>query len=100
MARAIAWRNPHAAGNSPSRTRTTSPPPRLSIQTLAKLLAAKSRQRAVRDEMVAEGEGEELETNLLQASERNPASSCVLDEVFGTQPHQATQYSQVNTTYI
>ena len=32
--------------------------------------------------MVAEGE--ELETNLLQASQRIPASSGVLDEVFGT----------------
>jgi hypothetical protein len=34
----------------------------------------------------AEGlaEGEELETNLLQASQRIPASSGVLDEVFGT----------------
>src|ERR1035437_9971561 len=29
-------------------------------------------------------EGEELETNLLQASQRGPASSSVLDEVFGT----------------
>jgi hypothetical protein len=29
-------------------------------------------------------EGEELETNLLQASQRIPASSGVLDEVFGT----------------
>jgi hypothetical protein len=32
--------------------------------------------------MVAEGE--ELQTNLLQASQRGPASSSVLDEVFGT----------------
>jgi hypothetical protein len=32
--------------------------------------------------MVAEGE--ELETNLLHATQRNPASSGVLDEVFGT----------------
>jgi len=32
--------------------------------------------------MVAEGE--ELETNLLQASQRNPASLGVLDEVFDT----------------
>jgi hypothetical protein len=29
-------------------------------------------------------EGEELQTNLLQASQRGPASSSVLDEVFGT----------------
>jgi len=29
-------------------------------------------------------EGEELQTNLLQASQRNPANSGVLDEVFGT----------------
>ena len=32
--------------------------------------------------MVAEGE--ELETNLLQASQRNPANSSELDEVFDT----------------
>jgi len=32
--------------------------------------------------MVAEGE--ELQTNLLQVSQRGPASSSVLDEVFGT----------------
>jgi len=32
-------------------------------------------------------EGEELETNLLQASQRNPASSDVLDGVFGTHSH-------------
>ena len=37
---------------------------------------------AVRDGMMAEGE--ELQTNLLQASQRGPASSSVLDEVFGT----------------
>src|SRR5450759_4003214 len=48
----------------------------------ARFLAAKSRLRAVRDGMVAEGE--ELQTNLLQASQRGPASSSVLDEVFGT----------------
>jgi hypothetical protein len=47
-----------------------------------RFLAAKSRLRAVRDEMVAEGE--ELQTNLLQVSQRGPASSSVLDEVFGT----------------
>jgi hypothetical protein len=29
-------------------------------------------------------EGEELQTNLLQVSQRGPASSSVLDEVFGT----------------
>jgi len=34
--------------------------------------------------MVAEGE--ELGTNPLQASHRNPGNSGVLDEVFGTQP--------------
>jgi hypothetical protein len=32
--------------------------------------------------MVAEGE--ELQTNLLQVTQRGPASSSVLDEVFGT----------------
>ena len=40
------------------------------------------RRKAARDGMVAEGE--ELQTNLLQASQRGPASSSVLDEVFGT----------------
>ena len=34
---------------------------------------------------MAVAEGEELQTNLLQASQRIPASSGVLDEVFGTQ---------------
>ena len=33
---------------------------------------------------MAVAEGEVLETNLLQASQRTPASSGVLDEVFGT----------------
>src|SRR5665648_613437 len=40
------------------------------------------RRKAARDGMVAEGE--ELQTNLLQVSQRGPASSSVLDEVFGT----------------
>src|ERR1019366_9300270 len=48
----------------------------------SRFLAVKSRLRAVREGMVAEGE--ELQTNLLQVSQRGPASSSVLDEVFGT----------------
>ena len=47
----------------------------------SRFLAAKSRLRAVRDGMVAEGE--ELQTNLLQANQRIPANSSVPDEVFG-----------------
>ena len=48
----------------------------------SRFLAAKSRLRAVRYGL--EAEGEELQTNLLQVSQRGPASSSVLDEVFGT----------------
>src|SRR5665811_2111317 len=50
-----------------------------------RFLAPNPQQRAVRHGMVAEGE--KLETNLLQASQRNPASSDVLDGVFGTHSH-------------
>ncbi len=43
--------------------------------------------------LVAEGlvEGEELQTNLLQASQRIPASSGALDEVFGTTEAAVTE---------
>ena len=47
-----------------------------------RFLAPNPHQRAARPGMVAEGE--ELETNPLQANQRIPASSGVLDDVFGT----------------
>jgi hypothetical protein len=46
------------------------------------LRRCKGRRRAERAGVVAEGE--ELQTNLLQVSQRGPASSSALDEVFGT----------------
>jgi hypothetical protein len=47
-------------------------------------------------------EGEKLQTNLLQASQRGPASSSVLDEVFGIHKkrswtHQFVTVSRVPT---
>ena len=49
-------------------------------------------KKAAREATVAEGE--ELLTNLFQVSQRNPASSGVLDEVFGThKPPRASEYA-------
>jgi hypothetical protein len=47
-------------------------------------LPVTKRLRITSKYLVLLAEGEELETNLLQASQRGPASSSVLDEVFGT----------------
>jgi hypothetical protein len=47
-------------------------------------LPVTKRLRITSKYLVLLAEGEELETNLLQASQRIPASSGVLDEVFGT----------------
>ena len=47
-------------------------------------LPVTKRLRITSKYLVLLAEGEVLETNLLQASQRNPSSSRVLDEVFGT----------------